>query len=846
MALGTVINTGTGSLVVNLRDGAGKTNSAGGAVTLQTVAAGTVSVTNSGTTAGSDVIVGPVTSSGTQTYLNPNGTTVIAGNLVATGSSNINFFNSVTLSAGAAVTANQVNFAGSGTQVLQSGPGASFANLNETGGGTLRLASSVNIAGNFTFNISTGVLDATNQQLSVGGNWNWLTGFFLSAGSTVNLGGVTQTVHSGGRAFNNLTLAGAVSVGLQDALTVTGDFTNFGTAFDASNRTVTVGGNWTWFGFGTLTSTGSIVLFNGVGTQVLSSGGQAFNQLLHTGGGTLVLADSLAVGGNFTNSAGTFDTNGQAVSVTGSATISGGVVIAAALTVSKDLTVSGAATLQGGSAAITVAKNFNLASGSFVAPSATLSVGGSFIITAGSFDPNGGTVTLNGTGGQSLNSGEQAFNNLVHAGGGTLRLDNSDLTVNGTFSNSSGNFDANGQAVTVWGLMTIDNGTSYLGGSASQYFGGGLNMPAGGSLDGSNLTLGGDVTAGQGGPGNPATITGSLSLDGATRTFTIAAGADTSQLLISAVISGSPGVGLTKAGAGTLRLLGNNTYTGTTTVQAGGVVVDGTQGSSNTIVNGGTLSGIGAVGAITACGGTLNSGDPQAPGTLTTTASIALASAAAFSVRLNGTTAGVTYDQLNVANAANLNSDAGIGSSLAVSVGFASQPGDTFTILTTTGGVSNTFQGLPEGAIFMVAGMNFQITYQANGGTAIVLTRVAGPVGAPMLPRQPPAATLAWAEGKDTWYTEHAGLSSGQGGTVTIGPPGQRAATDDYFTRVGSAKDGTGVLLFDTTLVTNSGRGNTLLGNHGGTSEVNLFYGLDPTLETNDYCAALAEPFVSC
>jgi uncharacterized protein with beta-barrel porin domain len=172
-------------------------------------------------------------------------------------------------------------------------------------------------------------------------------------------------------------------------------------------------------------------------------------------------------------------------------------------------------------------------------------------------------------------------------------------------------------------------------------------------------------------------------------------------------------------------LLANNTYNGTTTVQAGVLIVDGNQSVTNVVLNGGTLDGKGTVGSVTASGGTLAPGDPEATGIMTCLAPVNLASAATFSVRLNGTTAGSGYDQLNVTGAVNLNSDAGLGSTLAVSVGFGSMVGDTFTILTATGGVTGTFQGLAEGAIITVGGMNFQITYQAAGGTAVVLTHVA-------------------------------------------------------------------------------------------------------------------------
>jgi autotransporter-associated beta strand protein len=721
-AFGTTLNTGTGALTVELRDGAGKTNTASGAITLQTVLAGAVVVTNAGPSAGSDVLLGAVTSGGTQSYTNPNGTTIVVGSLSAV-SSAITFFHSVVL--GGAVTAGSVNFAGGGTQTL-GGADGSLSGLIHSGRGTLRLTSAMTVTGDFSNTNALGTFDAGGQLLSVGGNWSWVAGTFLSAGSDVNFNGPSaQGLTSRGRGFDGLTHTGPGALTLLDSVTVAGDFTNLSGDVTTSH-TVSVGGNWGWSG-GTLTSAGSIVLFNGAGPQLLVSGSQAFNQLLHTGAGTLLLADTLTVGGNFTNSAGTFDANDQAVTVSGSALLSGGAYLAAsaAQMIGRDLTVSGTASFIGMSAAVTVARNFTQSGGAVLAPSTNLSVGGAFVITDGAFDANGGTITLNGSGGQSLVAGDQALANLVHAGGGTLRLGDADLTVTGAFTNSSSDFDANGRAVTVWGLTTIANGTRYLGSSGSQYFGGGLSMPAGGSLDGAILTLAGDLSAGQDGPGSPATITGGLSLDGASRTITVSAGGSTVQLLIGAAIGGGPGVGLIKAGAGTLRLLGNNTYTGATTVQAGRLVVDGAQTGSNVVLSGGSLAGRGTVGAITASGAALSPGDPEATSVFTGTGSLGLSSSATFSVRLNGTGPGAGYDQFNITGTVNLNSDAGAGSTLAVSVGYAAAVGDAFTILTATGGITGTFQGLAEGAVFAASGMNFRISYQGAGGTAVVLTRVA-------------------------------------------------------------------------------------------------------------------------
>src|SRR5207248_727028 len=82
---------------------------------------------------------------------------------------------------------------------------------------------------------------------------------------------------------------------------------------------------------------------------------------------------------------------------------------------------------------------------------------------------------------------------------------------------------------------------------------------------GGTLTLGGDVTGNA--ASATATIGGNLAL-GTSRTFTIADGAAASDVVVSAAISGA-GFGLTKAGAGSLLLFGNNAYSGPTAAGSG-------------------------------------------------------------------------------------------------------------------------------------------------------------------------------------------------------------------------------------------------------------------------------------
>src|SRR5262249_56860149 len=70
--------------------------------------------------------------------------------------------------------------------------------------------------------------------------------------------------------------------------------------------------------------------------------------------------------------------------------------------------------------------------------------------------------------------------------------------------------------------------------------------------------------------------------------------------------------GVNKKKGGKLQLSGSNGYTGNTTVNAGTLLVDGTQQpASTTIVNAGAaLGGTGTAGPIVPVGGRVNPGDP--------------------------------------------------------------------------------------------------------------------------------------------------------------------------------------------------------------------------------------------
>jgi autotransporter-associated beta strand protein len=105
------------------------------------------------------------------------------------------------------------------------------------------------------------------------------------------------------------------------------------------------------------------------------------------------------------------------------------------------------------------------------------------------------------------------------------------------------------------------------------------------TLGGNGITLGGDVT-------NSSTNLQTISLNmvlSADRTFTTTTGGD---LTLSGVLSDAAGVhGIIKAGAGTLTVSGTNTFTGSSTINGGTVLVNSAAnlGTGSLTINAGTL-----------------------------------------------------------------------------------------------------------------------------------------------------------------------------------------------------------------------------------------------------------------
>ena len=177
---------------------------------------------------------------------------------------------------------------------------------------------------------------------------------------------------------------------------------------------------------------------------------------------------------------------------------------------------------------------------------------------------------------------------------------------------------------------------------------------------------------------------------------------------------------LVKAGAGRLVLLGANTYTGATQINAGTLVVNGNSATSAHQLTAGVLGGVGIVGPLTATGGAVSPGDAGA-GTLTVNGAVSLGGTSSFAVDINGIAVNA-FDVLRATSTVSLG-----GAQLLVTGTFVPTLNQTFIILDNQSGsaISGTFAGLAEGATFTAQnGNTYKISYVGGTGNDVVLTLV--------------------------------------------------------------------------------------------------------------------------
>jgi autotransporter-associated beta strand protein len=183
---------------------------------------------------------------------------------------------------------------------------------------------------------------------------------------------------------------------------------------------------------------------------------------------------------------------------------------------------------------------------------------------------------------------------------------------------------------------------------------------------------------------------------------------------------------LIKRGTGTLRLNGANTYDGGTTVESGLLLANHATNSTGpelvSVGDGAVLGGTGRIaGQIV-----VNARGVVAPGAstgiLATGTNVVFNSfASVFRAELNGAAAaGTNYDQLQVAQVLDLG---GATLQLVRDPGYIPIVGQVLTIATAAGGVTGTFNDLPEGSRVSAQGREFVVSY---AGGAVTLTASGG------------------------------------------------------------------------------------------------------------------------
>jgi len=322
---------------------------------------------------------------------------------------------------------------------------------------------------------------------------------------------------------------------------------------------------------------------------------------------------------------------------------------------------------------------------------------------------------LSGTGGLSFSTlvisatltltGTNSFTGTTYIGNGTMAL------------------DAQG-GTAIPGDVILGNGMGAAGSAilkllrGSQVGGNTVSISSDGVFDLNGVSEAVGAIVSNGGPGTTATV----KLNGGG--LILASSSGTS--IFDGVILGPLGT-LSKLGAGGTQVLsGTNTYTGATSVQTGTLFVNGNQsGSAINVQNTAKLYGAGTTGPITLQpGATLSPGASPAslfggPGLLNVSGNLTLASGSTFVAQIAGMSAGTTYDRVAATGAASLND-----ASLAANVSYSAANGDSFSILTASGTLSGTFNGLPDGALTSSGPYSLRVNYLAHAVTLTVCQKL--------------------------------------------------------------------------------------------------------------------------
>ncbi len=576
---------------------------------------------------------------------------------------------------------------------------------------------------------STGIWNTTDANWT-GSTWSNLTpdnAIFTTVGGTVTLAsGVTAGSVSVGNTsanFANLSLSGGSLSA--SSLVVQGRSGNNGAY--ASNPTLTVNSN--------VTLTGSLLI--GRSNVTISGGTLTTNRItanpasgdwanLTISAGTVTATNG--VDGSF----GTSGSNGT--TATFNINLNGGVLATTYVNVAnREAGANNIALLTfNGGTLRALADNANFIQTYGGGSNVYLSNSGATIDTNGfnvTIDRNlvntsGQTGTLNKSGSGTLTlSGANSYGGVTTISGGTLNVATlSNYGAAGSLGNRAS--DSLGNV----GILFRGGALQYTGSTAQSTnrgiristTGGGATIDASGSNPSATLTFSATSSADffENNGNRSLTLTGSNTGD---NTFAMAigqAGGTTS---------------FVKSGTGKWVLTNTSSYTGTTNVNAGTLVINGNISTSTltTVASGATIGGSGTVGALTVqAGGFVNPGN--SPGILNTGN---YNQAGTLVAEITGLTAGTQHDQINVTGTVTLS---GL---LDIQASGGTYALDNMIFLILNDGidaVNGTFFGLAQGATAATfGGFDWIISYEANstgssflGGNDVALRAIPEPSAA--------------------------------------------------------------------------------------------------------------------
>lgn len=245
---------------------------------------------------------------------------------------------------------------------------------------------------------------------------------------------------------------------------------------------------------------------------------------------------------------------------------------------------------------------------------------------------NVGTLTHSGTGAGLTTISSTIGSNVT----GLTQNSASTLVLGGT-NTYSGPTTVSSGSLRLANRNAVQNSTVTMGGGA------GAALTFSSTVSSNAFTLGG-LAASAAGAGYNISL---LNNAGSPAPIALTVGGNNASTTYAGVLSGSGG-SLIKTGTGTLTLTGSSTYTGTTAVNAGSLLVNGGLGNTAVTVNSGALLGgtgsiLGRVSVL--ADGTFSPGTTGGPG-LISSGSLGLAGTTLMNIA--GTSRGSSYDAANV------------------------------------------------------------------------------------------------------------------------------------------------------------------------------------------------------